>query len=364
MQIARVEPLLIGVPYAYGGPAGILAPTMRTLFVKVTTDEGIVGWGEAFGFAIAPVTALAIETIVAPLCIGRDPRDPAALTTALQQKLQNLGRYGPVTFGLSGLDIALWDIAGKVAGKPLHALLGGARRTQIPIYASLLRLSDPALVGVAVERALAGGYRHVKLHEHTVATVAVARRTAGDGIPLMLDVNCAWSVDEAIAAARELEPYALHWLEEPVWPPEDLAALTRVRGATRIPIAAGENAATPTDVRALLHTIDVVQPSVTKIGGVTALRDLYAAAVGTGATIVPHSPYVGPGLIATLHVMAALDPAGVGERYYCDLEASPLGSAVVVHDGMLAVPDGPGLGIEVDEGVIARYRVRRAARFD
>lgn len=129
MQIARVEPLLIGVPYAYGGPAGSLAPTMRTLFVKVTTDDGIVGWGEAFGFAIAPVTAMAIETIVAPLCIGRDPSDPAALTTELQRRRQNLGRYGPVTFGLSGLDIALWDIAGKVAGKPLHALLGGARRT-------------------------------------------------------------------------------------------------------------------------------------------------------------------------------------------------------------------------------------------
>lgn len=108
---------------------------------------------------------------------------------------------------------------------------------------------------------------------------------------------------------------------------------------------------------ALLDAIDVVQPSITKIGGVTALRGLYAAAVGTNGTIVPHSPYVGPGSIATVHVMAALDPDGVAERYYCDLDASPLGEAVTVRNGMLAVPNGPGLGVDVDEDVIARYRV-------
>ncbi len=359
MKIERVQTFLVGVPYDYGSPENKLAPKMLTLFVKVTTDDGIVGWGEAFGFGISAVTAYTIETILTPLLVGRDPSDPSAVTTGLARQLHSMGRYGPVVFGLSGIDIALWDIAGKVAGKPLHALLGSdGTCTHVPIYASLLRFGgDAKLVAANVERALARGHRHVKLHEHTVESVAVARRVAGDAIPLMLDVNCAWNVDEAIAAARALEPYRLLWIEEPIWPPEDLDALARIRRETGAPLAAGENATTIAEIGRLLRTISFAQPSVTKIGGVTGLRTILADAKNAPGEVALHSPYVGPGLIATLHVIAALQPDGVAERYFCDLEASPLGDAVVVRDGMLAVPSGPGLGIDVDEDVIARYRI-------
>ena len=360
MKIERIETFLIGVPYDYGSPDNKLAPTMRTLFVKVTTDDGIVGWGEAFGFGISPVTAFTIETILEPLFVGRDPSDPSALTTGLARQLHSMGRYGPVVFGLSGIDIALWDIAGKVAGKPLHALLGSdGACTQVPIYASLLRFGgDAKLVAANVERGLARGHRHVKLHEHTVETVAAARRVAGDAIPLMLDVNCYWNVNEAIAAARALEPYGLLWIEEPTWPPEDLDALARIRRETGAPLAAGENATTIAEIGKLLRTISFAQPSVTKIGGVTGLCTILADAKNAPGEVALHSPYVGPGLIATLHVIAALQPDGVAERYFCDLEASPLGDAVVVKDGKLPVPQGPGLGISVEEVVIARYRER------
>lgn len=332
---------------------------MVTLFVKVETDAGIVGWGEAFGFAVSPLTAVAIRDLLAPLCVGADPSDGPALVASLQKRLHNMGRYGPITFGLSGLDIALWDIAGKLAGKPVHALLGGAVRRRIPIYASLMRYGGEAeLVARNAARAVARGHRHVKLHEKDEASVAAARRAVGPDVALMLDVNCGFTLDGALELARRLVPYNLQWLEEPVWPPEDADALARVTREGGVPTAAGENAVTPYEMREWMreHSVDYVQPSVTKLGGISELARLVGYAGSVGAKVAPHSPYVGPGLVATLHVLATV-PDVVAERYFCDLEASPIAAHVTATDGHLAVDDAPGLGIEVDEEVIARYRV-------
>jgi D-galactarolactone cycloisomerase len=291
MKIARVEPLLIAVPYEHGGPKPRreLGPwdRMETLLVRVETDAGIVGWGEAFGFAVSPVTRAALTHVVGPLCIGRDPQDVPALMAFLRKRTQNMGRSGPVRYALSGIDLALWDIAGQVAGRPLHALFGGAKKKRIPTYASFLPYGTADLVARNVAAALARGYRHVKLHEHTVETVAAARRAGGGDLALMLDTNCAWSVDEAIAAARALAGENLTWLEEPVYPPDDYDGLARLRGTVAIPIAAGENVGTAAEVKRIVEkgALDILQPDAIKIGGLSEMREAVAAALAAGLAV-------------------------------------------------------------------------------
>jgi D-galactarolactone cycloisomerase len=357
MKITRVEPILIAVPYEHGGPKPMrpLGPWthMETLFVRVDTDAGITGWGEAFGFAASPLTREAITRAVAPLCVGHDfSGDVAAFMTDLQRKLHAMGRHGPVSFALSGIDIALWDILGKAQGVPVHRLLGGATRDRIPTYASLLRYGKGDLVARYTQEAVARGYKSVKLHEHLIETIALGREAAGSGIAIMVDTNCAWSPDEALAMARKLKAYDLYWLEEPVDPVDDYDTMAHIRRETGMTIAAGE-ARYAIDLGAL----DVFQPSITKIGGILAMRKAITVAKEHGVRVMPHSPYFGPGLVATLHVIAADLPHSLCERFYCELEAAPLGDAIMARDGHMKVPQGPGLGIDVDENTIARYRV-------
>jgi D-galactarolactone cycloisomerase len=363
MKITRVEPILIEVPYEHGGPKQMrpLGPwtRMETLFVRVDTDAGLTGWGEAFGFAVSPLTREAITRAVAPLCEGREFSDVPSFMADLQRKLHAMGRHGPVSFALAGIDIALWDIVGKAQGVPVHQLLGGATRDRIPTYASLLRYGKPDLVARYTEEAAARGYAAIKLHEHLVETVAPGRKAAGPDIAIMVDTNCAWAPDEALEMARKLKVYDLAWLEEPVHPVDDYDAMARIRRETSMTIAAGENIGHAGEARYAIErgALDIIQPSVTKIGGIIAMRDVIAVAQQHGVRVMPHSPYFGPGLIATLHVIAACLPDSMCERFYCELEATPLGDAITARDGHMQVPQGPGLGIDVDESVIARYRI-------
>jgi L-alanine-DL-glutamate epimerase-like enolase superfamily enzyme len=366
MKITSVEPIFLRIPFTSGGNAdtevwgGKAWQTADALLVKITTDAGIVGWGEAFGYNVIPATRAAIEHMLAPVCVGRDPLAIDALTLELQQRLHIFGRGGPVIYGLSGIDIALWDIAGKVAGKPVHALLGGCRLPRLPCYASLVRYTEPRLVAANVERAVAQGIRHIKLHEIEVAPTRAAREAAGDAVEIMLDVNCPWSVSQALDMAAQLRPLRLRWLEEPVWPPEDYAGLARVRAQGGIAVAAGENAATLLQYQRLIDAgaVDYLQPSPIKMGGVSALRDVFALANARGTTVMPHSFYDGPGLLAALHVNAAYGRDSLVEWRFLDLEARLYGSEVMPpKDGALAVPQGPGLGVDPDPDVIARYRV-------
>lgn len=363
MKITRIEPILISVPYQHGGPPlkGDVRPwhKMDTLFIRVETDEGITGWGEGFGFGACRTTMAALTGLVEPICVGRDPSDRAGLIAELRRRLHNFGRDGPVMFAISGVDVALWDIAGKIEGMPLYRLLGGAPRDRLPAYASLLRYEDPAIVTRNCLDAVQRGYSEIKLHEVTVPAIAAARAAIGEKLPLMVDVNCAWPVDQAIDVARQAEKYDLLWLEEPVWPPSDFAGLAAVRSAGPVAVAAGENAGSVDDFARLieLNAVDYVQPSVNKIGGVTEMLRMFKLAAKRKVKIAPHSPYFGPGFIATVHLSAAQAEPPIVERFFCDLEASPLGGYVNATEGMVPVPGGPGLGVDIDEQVLARYRV-------
>jgi D-galactarolactone cycloisomerase len=366
VKITRIEPILLAIPYEHGAPksvmgTGTVRTTMDALYLRVETDQGVVGWGEAFGFAGCPVTHAAVERAVSPLAVGREIGDVAGLMHDLHRRLQNMGRNGPVGFALSGLDIALWDIAGQVAGEPIHRLLGSSgKKTRVPAYASLLRIGTPEHVARVAAAAVGRGYRSVKLHERTGEAVAAAREAVGQDIALMLDTNCTWTPDEAVAMARGLRGYGLTWLEEPVFPPDDYAALARVRREGGIAVAAGENLGNLQEVMRIIAAgaIDIVQPDPIKMGGITecwkALE--FAADLGVGAE--PHSPYYGPGLAASLHLIAAMPGEAMCEFYYADLAASPLGEMIYPQDGFLGIPDAPGLGISVDEDIVARYRVR------
>jgi len=362
MKITRVEPILIAVPYAHGGPKleRVFGPSdrMGTLLVRIDTDAGFTGWGEAFGLSVSPVTHAALTHVLAPLCVGRDPEDLPALMAFLRRATRNAGTSGPVRYALSGIEIALWDIAGKIRGRPLHELFGGARRERIPAYASFLFYGTPERLEPDLRAAVERGYAHVKLHEHAVELVSAARRIAGPGVGLMLDTNCAWDLAAAVQMARRLEEYDLAWLEEPIYPPHDYTALAELRTKTTIPIAAGENVGSADEVRrvAALGALDVLQPDVAKIGGPSEMREAIAIARAADMRVQPHSPFFGPAIVATLHILATLDH-GMCERFYCELEAAVAGDAIDVRDGMMRVPQGPGLGIAIDEHVIERYRV-------
>ena len=362
MKIARVETVVLNLPMTIDGATPMLGGRARTsidmLLVRVDTDAGITGWGEAFGHRIFPATRAAIDTLLGPMCVGRDATAIASLHEDVQRVLHGVGRNGPTMYALSGIDIALWDIAGKAAGLPLYRLLGGSARADLPAYASLLRYGTAAAVTHYTEQALARGYRHLKLHEITVPEVHAAREVAGPDVPIMLDTNCPWSVTEAIEMARRLAPFALTWLEEPVWPPDNVAGLADVRRRGGIPTAAGENYGTAWDFRRAFEAgaLDYAQPSVTKLGGVTELRKVVTLAETFGVTVVPHSAYFGPGLLASIHCIAAMASESLVERFYCDFVENPLGDAIHPKDGRIAVPQGPGLGVDPDPALVQRLR--------
>lgn len=364
MRITAVTGHILSSPFTYGGPAGpggnLHLRDIDTLLVRVETDAGITGWGEAFGFNLVRTTRQALTELIAPVCQGEAAGDIAGLVRRLQRRFHNFGRNGAVTFALSGLDIALWDIAAKAAGKPLHALLGGARRERVPAYASLLRYGDAGHVARNTAEAIRRGYRRIKLHEVDLGCIRAAREAAPAEVPLMLDINCAWdSVEQAVGFCRAVQGMNVRWVEEPVWPPEDFAALAQVRSKGGLNIAAGENACTEHQFRQMIEAgaVSHAQPSVIKVGGITEFVKVAGLADRLGVTIVPHCPYFGPGLLATLHLLATRDD-GLVEMFYLKREACLWGGRVDVDaSGHVAVPSGPGLGYEPDPGVMERYRV-------
>jgi L-alanine-DL-glutamate epimerase-like enolase superfamily enzyme len=363
MIIAGIETFPLRIPFKPGTTSAASdwgqqdLPAVDSLLVKVTTDQGVEGWGEAFGFAAVPVTRRVIDELIAPLCIGQDAAGIAPVMRAVQERLHVFGRGGPFTHALSAVDIALWDIAGKAANAPLHRLLGGGG-ADLPCYASLDAYADPSLVRATVRQAVDAGFQSLKLHEKELPVIRAARDEAGPDVELMLDVNCAWTMNQARARAEELREVRLKWLEEPLWPPENYQGLAWLRRTCGIPIAAGENVPALMDFGRLMGAgaVDFVQPSPAKIGGVTELCKLFPVAAIRNVAVMPHTFYDGPGLLAAIHVTAALGTAdSMIEWRYFDLEAQIYGDALVTRHGRVAVPQGPGLGIDPDPDVIRAY---------
>lgn len=364
MKITKVSAVVYNQDLVLTGPApkfaGEARSAFQTLLVKVETDEGITGWGESFSHRIWQGVKVTLETLIAPHCIGADPTDISALMEKNIRRTYGVGRSGLVMYALSGLDIALWDILGKAAGLPVYKLLGGARCAAMPVYASLLKYLDTDVVKSYSEEALSRGYQELKIHEtgfdQISAAQAILRKHNGRG--LMVDVNAPWSLQQAQIEARRLFDLDLRWLEEPIWPPEDFRALAELRDSG-IPLSIGETLNTTVDFDRLIESraVDVIQPSVTKIGGISAMRDIYSSANAASVEVVPHSAYFGPGLVATAHVIAAFSKAPMMERLYCDLADDPFGNWNVARNGELALPTAPGLGVDPDLELLKRLQV-------
>jgi D-galactarolactone cycloisomerase len=362
MKITRITTHAINMPLRLGGDVPHVGGQARTalemLLVRVETDEGVTGWGEGFGHRIWSATRAAIDNIIAPVCIGRDPCAINALMSELTRTLHGAGRHGAVTYGLSAIDIALWDIAGKIAGIPVYRLLGGGTREDLPAYASLLRYGKLPALERHIDQARERGYGLIKIHEIDREIIRGARRRMGEAIPLMVDCNCPWSVEEALSMCAQLRDLDLEWIEEPVWPPEP-ALLARIRSSGGISVAAGENVANAFDFQRLFdhEALSVAQPSVTKVGGVSEMRRIFDLAATRGVRVVPHSAYFGPGLLASIHVCAAQPQEVWVERFYCDFDVTPLGDAINPKQGRIGVPQGPGLGIDPDPEVLKRLAI-------
>ncbi|ANN76441.1 mandelate racemase/muconate lactonizing enzyme family protein [Bordetella flabilis] len=361
MKIVSIDTLPIALPYDSGAaplPLGGKPRTnMESLLVKVTTDSGLVGWGDAFGVRVWPITRLMIDRLVAPLCIGENALRRDEVMDKLNRTLYHFGRAGVLQYALSAIDIALWDIAGKAANLPVHALIGPLRTPDLPVYASLLPYRDPALAARFAARAVDQGYRYVKLHERDVASVRESRAAIGADVGLMVDLNCPFDVPAAEQFAADVAAYDPMWLEEPLFPVDDFDAMAELARRIDIPLAMGENVGNPMEFRRVLDTagISFAQPSVVKTGGITALLEVARDAAQRQVRLMPHSAYFGPGLLATMHVLGTIRTAPILERFYCEMPVELAGDATLPRNGMVQVPQTPGLGFDPDPDVLRRY---------
>lgn len=364
MTIQRIEIIRVAIPFSAGGrvnesvedddafnAASPNISRMESLLVRLQTDDGRVGWGEAFGHGLNPVTFSALRDLVGPFFLGTLLADREATMEKAMRAFHGFGRTGAVLYALSAIDIALWDLAAQQAGLPLCRFLGGESR-QLELYASLVSYgNDPEEVARQVRRIYDLGYRRLKLHETAPAAIAAAREALPADAQLMVDTNCPWRADEAVQVAESLRGLNLTWLEEPVWPPDDFAGLARVR-QTGVPISAGENASGIEGLRQLLAAgaVDVVQPSVAKIGGVSGMLQAFAMARDAGVHLVPHCFYYGPGLMAAAHLTATLGADVALEVPLIEFERNL--HAWLDFQPHMHLPDRPGLGFEPDAQVL------------
>lgn len=362
MKIASIEPVVLSIPFEDGGAGTGITPqrwhTLDTVLVKVTADNGLVGWGEAFGYFCHRAVATHLRDLVAPPLVGREIDDIPALNLEMQRRLALFGRYGLTIFALSGIDIALWDLQAKARGLDLATLVAGQRRREsVPAYASLVRYGQADLVARFSEQAAREGYGSVKLHEITMPEIRAGRGAMDPSMSFTVDVNCSWSEDFAASVIPELKALDTLWLEEPIFPPEDWEALRRL-GALGVDIAAGENACTAQEFGHLAQAVRYPQPSITKVGGVSEFLRVADIARGRGQTVMAHSPYFGPGYYATLQMAGALDHFGLFEHLYVEPHAWFGGEPLAPERGRIAIPQRPGIGFEPDPEVVERYAVR------
>lgn len=333
---------------------------LNQIIVEVKTDEGVTGYGESFAYFTPRAVVSVINDVLKPALLGANPTNISFLQEQMYRQTHLAGRYGITTFAISGVDIALWDIAGKCAGLPLYRLFGGMKDKKVPAYASLPRYTDLEKLKIAALHAKQSGYEEIKLHQLDVESLKLVRETVGNSVRLMMDINCAWSPEKALEMARDFAPYNLQWLEEPIWPPEDYRNLAQLGQISNIPIASGENACTAFQFKAMLdaEAATYIQPSVIKVGGITEWRKVAVLAEVYNKKVAPHSPYFGPGLLATAHLVAATPGAYSVEYYYLSFEANVFKTPPKLENGFIYLPEGPGLGLEIDSDVLHRYVIR------
>ncbi|MEO9340794.1 mandelate racemase/muconate lactonizing enzyme family protein [Mesorhizobium sp. SB112] len=333
-----------------------LITKLEAVLVRIETDEGIVGYGECCS-RIGPSVAMnVIDEILAPLLVGQDPADIGAHWERMFSTLRFRGHTrGFLIEAISGVDIALWDIAGQRATQPIGRLLHGMNHKVLPAYASSILINSPDMMAEEAFRLVEQGYSAIKIKisgkvTQDVARVAAVREAAPD-IMLFADANSGFTAPDAIAFSRKVERYDLYFLEEPL-PLDDIPGYRRLRAATGQRVALGEGEFHSFGIRSFLEEglIDLVQPNVTRAGGITGCLRIAATAHAFNLPIALHTGASGPVcMAATLQLASSLPGTFMHEHMYLDnpfvdFFETPL---PVPEAGEIAVPQAPGLGVPI-----------------
>ena len=381
MRITDVEAIILESPYENTPPTGEeeASGVKHCLLLKVSTDEGLTGWADvetaphvAAAAVSAPASGVAMFDGLRALVVGEDPFDVERLWDKVYRGTIYFGRRGVAMQVLSGFDMACHDIIGKAIGRPVHKLLGGAYRDRVRAYASTLFRPTPEGMARACANYLERGFTAIKFgwgvfgedRQRDLALVEAAREALGPEVALMVDPG--WGVNrsahDAIDLARALEPYDIFWLEDFLHPEcyEGYAAVKAAGIPTRI--AAGEQEATAWGFHELITRgrIDVAQPDLSRCGGFTQVRKICWEAELAGIDICPHAWLTDLLTAASLHVNACL-PRSLFLEY--NVSAGPMLREIIRNplrmdaDGMIPIPQGPGLGIDIDEEAVHRFRI-------
>ena len=335
--------------------------------VKVTTEGGLVGWGEAHHGKAHTAVAQLINTTLRQLAVGMDASDVVGVWDRIYWKqLASHGVGAGCAMAMSGIDMALWDLRGKATGWPLYKLLGGSARP-VPAYAGGVSLGfqDPSALIDEARPHVEAGYKAVKLRvgdtpARDLERVAAVRKALGDDIVILVDANTGYDLADARRAMPGFDELGVAWLEEP-FAPHDHASYALARGFGRVPLAAGENHFTRYEFNRVIEdrSITILQPDLSKAGGVTEVLRIAALASAWKLPINPHTCMTGINMAASIHLLASIDNGGYFEG---DVSKNNLYRDRMVDtpyrvdaDGNVRPLERPGIGVEVDEAFIAAH---------
>ena len=372
MKIAdvRAYPTSFPVPPEASVVLGIGRTVKRdAVVVRVTTDGGLVGWGESHHGRAPGAVAHLVNTTLRQLVLGLDAADVVGVWARIyRMQLGSHGMGAGTSIAMSGIDMALWDIRGKATGWPLYRLLGGASRP-IPAYAGGVSLGwqEPAALVDEARVHVAAGFRAVKLRlgdtpARDLERVAAVRQALGPDLVILTDANTGYSLQDARTALPGLEAHGVGWLEEP-FPAHDHRSYALAATWSRVPLAAGENHYTRFEFTRVIEdrAITILQPDLAKTGGITEGLRIAALAGAWKLPIHPHTSMTGLSMAATIHFLAAVDNGGYFEadvsrgNLFRDALTSP--PYRLDADGCVAPLEAPGLGVEVDEEFLAKHPV-------
>ena len=366
----RASPTSFPLPPEASVTLGIGRAVKRdAVVVKVTTDDGLVGWGEAHHGRAPGAVAHLINTTLRQLVLGMEAADVVGVWQRVYtRQLASHGMGAGASIALSGIDMALWDIRAKAAGWPLYRLLGGAARP-IPAYAGGVSLgyAEPAKLVDEARALVVQGYRALKLRvgdtpERDLERVAAVRRAFGDRLVILTDANTGYTVADARRAMPGLEAHGVGWLEEP-FPAHDHRSYALAVTFAKVPLAAGENHYTRFEFTRLIEdrAITILQPDVAKTGGITEALRIAALASAWKLPIHPHTSMTGLSMAASVHFLAAIDNGGyfeadvsTGNLFRDRLTSTPY---TLDANGCVGPLEKPGLGVEVDEDFLRKHPV-------
>jgi L-alanine-DL-glutamate epimerase-like enolase superfamily enzyme len=347
--------------------------TFTATLVELETADGITGVGECIARRAPRVVDVVVRDLLWPVVEGQDPHDVARLWDAMFGLLRPWGHYRGFVFeGISGIDQALWDILAKERGAPLYRCLGGADRERVPVYGSKVYTDEPDRMAALAKDKVAAGHRAIKIQIGRSkqwggprADIDVARRirdAIGPEVQMGADANSAYDANTAIAVGKELAEVDLWFLEEPVFP-DDLEGYEKIKRGQPVPVAAGESEFGLIGFRELFRrgVLDVVQPDVARVGGFTAGMRLATLVEAHGLQYAPHTGFsCGVAQLASLHLAASVGSLSRLEWMWIDNPLSRCFSEDLPQpkDGVIAMPQAPGLGRELDREKLERFRVR------